>query len=330
MTGMKRTTIKTILRKKLNYWLDSITDERVREIARENVLVCGGAISSMLLGEKPNDYDLYFKTKGAAMAVAVYYIKVFNASNKLSSVNGYEAELREIKVTNIRGEEEERIVIFMKSAGVAAEDQNRYEYFEGQSEATTTDFIKSLKTQDDIGVQLGLDPAETVEDVSKKLKSEKVRYRPIFLTDNAITLSDKVQVIIRFFGSVDDIHNNFDFVHAFCSYDLAGNSLTLPAESLEALLTRNLIYKGSLYPIASLFRIRKFLERGFRISAGQLLKIVWQLNELDLTNLATLKEQLIGVDFAYMRELIAALEKDAGALQIDSIYIGQLIDEIFE
>jgi hypothetical protein len=330
MTGMKKTTIRTVLNKKIRNWLNTIQDEDVQKIASDNVLVCGGAIASMLLGEKPNDYDFYFKTIDAAEAVTKYYVKKFNESNKIKSINSYSAEVHKKFITNCKGIEEERIVIYMKSAGVAGENQSEYKYFESETEVATEEFFESLNVLDTITNDLTEDPAETTEEVITKLKAEKERYRPVFLTDNAITLSDKVQLIIRFYGDVNAIHANFDFVHAMCSYDYSNGTLILPQESLEALLSRTLVYQGSLYPIASVFRLRKFIERGFRITAGQLLKIIWQINELDLKNMNLLKEQLVGVDMAYMRELITALEKEGQPFNIDSTYISKLIDEIFE
>ena len=148
------------------------------------------------------------------------------------------------------------------------------------------------------------------------------------MSDNAITLSDKVQLVIRFYGEPSQIHNNYDYVHTFNWYDREKDELVLNQEALEALLTKTLIYKGSLYPIASIFRIRKFIQRGWSITAGQLLKIIWQINELDLKDQTVLREQLIGVDQAYMHQLINAIQEND--YKVDSTYLAKLIDEIFE
>ena len=113
-----------------------------------------------------------------------------------------------------------------------------------------------------------------------------------------------------------------------CYYDYAKDTLGLHPEALEAVLSKTLIYKGSLYPIASLFRIRKFYERGWRITAGQMLKIVWQLQDVNLKDPAVLREQLIGVDQAYMHQLLRALETTTD--RVDATYVAKLIDKIFE
>ena len=48
------------------------------------------------------------------------------------------------------------------------------------------------------------------------------------------------------------------------------------------LLARQLVYQGSKYPICSMIRTRKFLQRGWHINAGQYLKMAFQVSELDL------------------------------------------------
>jgi len=90
----------------------------------------------------------------------------------------------------------------------------------------------------------------------------------------------------------------------------------------------NTCYEGSLYPIASMFRMKKFLNRGWRINAGQMLKIMWQISELDLTDRETLYEQLQGVDFAYMYQLSEALAS-VDVEKINSTYVAAVIDRIF-
>jgi len=325
MHGIKQATIKKIIRRKLDYWLDTITDNHVKEIAKENVIVCGGAITSLLLGEKPNDYDLYFKTFDSVKKIAEYYANKFNESNKIKAVNKYIVNVKIIPFTNINDEVEDRVVMYMQSAGVAAEKQTRYEYFEGLSEADTENFADSLTEQS--FNDLENKPETVIDNVIEELKI-KQPYRPIFISDNAITLANQTQLIIRFYGAPSDIFKNFDFVHAQCYYDLKANHLECSQAALSTILSKTLIYNGSLYPIASIFRIRKFLNRGWRISAGQLLKIIWQVNKLDMNDRSTLRDQLIGVDQAYMHQLICAIEKQGA--KVDGTYIASLLDQIFD
>jgi hypothetical protein len=327
MSGMKASTIKLVLNKKINNWLASIEDRPLLvERLKKDTIVSGGAIASMMLGEKVNDYDIYFRTFETAKAVAEYYVEQFNKNvGELAMKSGVLAscnpEVKIDKITNIKGKEEERIVFYMKSSGIAGESQTMYEYFESAPETASDLFMDSLDPNP-------TDPLETAEQLAEKLKVSKKKYRPVFITDNAVTLSDKVQLIVRFYGQPYQILRNYDFAHSMCYYDYAEHSLVFDQKALECMLSKTLLYKGSLYPIASVFRTRKFIERGWRITAGQMLKIIWQISEINLKDPAVLKEQLIGVDQAYMHQLIAALQNVEG--KVDSTYIAKLVDEIFE
>jgi len=162
-----------------------------------------------------------------------------------------------------------------------------------------------------------------------KLKRKKgERYQPSFLSENAITLTNKVQLITRFYGEPNEIHDNYDFVHAKCYWDNGIGELILPAEALECMLSRTLRYAGSLYPIASIFRTKKFIERGWRISAGEQLKIMWQISEINLRDPDVKREQLTGVDYAYLHMLIDALV-NVKPEKLTSNYVCEVIDRIF-
>jgi hypothetical protein len=271
MPGLKRSTIRTLLNKKIENFLSSIKDNKdlVREL-RKNIIVTGGAIPSMLIGEEVNDYDVYLKDKECIKKLIRHYVDIDMFP------------IHEIKEINIRKEVEDRIKIFIPSDGAHVFDTNK-----------------------------------------------KDRYQLKCITDNALSFTDNFQIIIRFYGEPEDILRNFDFVHTHCYFDYAKQHLELPAKSLECILSRTLLYEGSLYPLCSVIRTRKFINRGWRITAGQYLKMLLQLNDVDLTNIEILKQQIIGVDSLYMIELIeklSAIEAD----KVDSAYVIELIDSIFE
>ena len=103
-------------------------------------------------------------------------------------------------------------------------------------------------------------------------------------------------------------------------------------EALEALLAKELKYVGSKYPLCSVIRTRKFIKRGWFISAGQYLKICFQLSKLQLDKIDVLEDQLVGVDSAYFVHLIEVIRKDLeeGIIKdIDETYVAKLVDKIF-
>ena len=155
-------------------------------------------------------------------------------------------------------------------------------------------------------------------------------YEPKCITGNAISLNDKVQLITKFVGTPDEVHKNFDFVHCMCYYDPFGNNLVVPVDAAVSMMTKELKYRGSLYPLASVIRTRKFIKRGWTINAGQYLKMILQLQGLNLYDLNVLKDQLMGVDSLYFNQMLLQVGdlhiKDG---QVDSLYLVELIDRFF-
>ena len=289
---MKGKTIKAVIAKKINDWVSSIDDPSVAELAKKNTIVTGGAIASMLLNEPVNDFDIYLRTKQAAEAIATYYV------NKFTKETGWPLKLEvtpeRIRIVTERGHRGE-------TAGnleMLGSDQidDAYEHAEAQA----------LETEDD----------------------GKPPYRPVFMSTNAITLSHRVQIVIRFYGEPDAIHENYDYVHCTNYWTSWDGDLTLRQPALESLLSKELRYVGSKYPVCSVIRLRKFIKRGWTINAGQILKAVMQISELDLTDPKVLEDQLTGVDSAYFMELMTKLrEKDPE--KVNAAYLVEIIDRMF-
>jgi len=258
--GAKKQTIVKILRKKINNWIETIPDEELQKLIKRDVLVSGGSIVSLLLGEEVNDYDLYFKTTETAERLLSFYLYVADASDVKVLVEGSR--------------------------------------------------VKPL-----------------IGDRGQIVCDGKENYAVRCITDNAITLNNDIQLIIRFTGSSHEIHKNFDFVHATCVYDFCDNKLNLPEAALTSILAKDLVFINSVYPVAALLRIRKFINRGWRISAGQMVKIILKTNKLDLYDLETLKDQLIGVDSLYMSEFIKEVA-DRG--EVNYTVLAEILDSVFD
>ena len=291
---MKAKTIKKVINSRVKAWLESITDEVLRKDASENVIVTGGCIVSMLQRENVNDFDIYFRTFDVTKRIAEYYTKIFCKGD-------------EERVTVKANQDTGRIKMFIKSVGVSGVQPK--EETLGEELLTEMDEVK----------------AATVDDTAPK-------YQPVFISANAITLSNKVQIIVRFWGEPAEIHTNYDFVHCMMYWTSWDDNLVLPQAALEAVITKELRYVGSLYPICSVIRLRKFISRGWSINAGQILKMCMQISKLDLTSINVLEDQLTGVDAAYFMQIIYMLQKkqeETGESKIDATYVATLIDRIF-
>lgn len=309
---MKAKNIKSVLRRKLNDLCDHIDDPVIRETVRTQSIITGGAIASMLLREEVKDYDLYFRTRDAAQAVAIYFVEKFKANPPPRFKNGEDV------LIYVDTEKPDRIRTIVKSAGVASEEgDDGYKYFEGDMDPGSTDAADYIDAATSV-----LNDKDQVEE------EKKAKYRPIFLSTNAITLSHQVQIVTRFYGEPDEIHANYDFVHCTNFWTSWDNKLVLRPNALEALLARELRYVGSKYPLCSIIRTRKFINRGWTITAGQYLKMAMQLNELDLKDVNVLEDQLTGVDAAYFQEILDKL-RDRDPSRVDTAYLVELIDRIF-
>ena len=327
---MKAKFIRMIIGRKVDAWLASLPTELSAKV-KDDVVVTGGCITSMLLNEPVNDFDLYFRTRASAEAVARHYVNVFKA-NPPTLFRDSEDRKVEIYVGECT---DERVKIVVKSAGIAGDKgADSYGYFEGDTDDTRAEQFIDQATgelaEGVAGVVEDLDDESDSKldgDTGKDGENEKPKYRPRFLTSNAITLTDKVQIVLRFIGEPDAIHANYDFVHCTNYWRSDTRQLHLRQEALEATLAKSLQYVGSKYPICSLVRARKFIKRGWSINAGQFVKMAWQISKLDLENVETLEEQLVGVDAAYFRQLIDLLRSKGDV--VDGSYLMSVIDRVF-
>lgn len=316
--GLKAKTIKSIIRRKLDAWLETIEDEILRDTCRKEAIVTGGCIASMMLGEDVNDFDVYFRTKSTVKAVADYYCAKFALAKTKQGGVPISTFVEELK--DLQGKDRVRIVV--KSAGVASDTQDSdYDYFEGRADHDAGEYVGEA-----------FDPLSDVKDIADAARDEMAGdgpdYSPAFLSSNAVSLRGKVQLILRFYGEPDEIHQSYDFAHCMNYYESGKSSMTLKPEALEALLSRTLVYHGSQYPLCSVIRSRKFIERGWRINAGQYLKMAMKISDLDLSDHVVLEEQLTGVDVAYFAEVINKI-KDKNPERVDAAYLVEIIDRMF-
>lgn len=333
---MLEKTMKQVLTKKVNNWLESITDEEVVKAIEKDLVITGGCFTSMIMNETPNDYDCYFKTKETVLKVANYYVDLWNKRNHptetgrgdvtrvfvLDGANPSQKLLDFYAVKNIQDSKSrmiantppERVKIIFPSNGVIGDPEK-------------------ANASEELGFQPGtvsynvgeIDEVKADEIISQ----EKEKYFPVFLSTNAITLSDGIQIVVRFYGEPDEVHDTFDFVHTKAYF--TGKKVTVPKEVYEATINKTLIYTGSKYPVCSVFRLRKFIARGWTINAGQILKMAMQISELNLLDIDVLEDQLVGVDSLYFLNLIHQFrnQQDKGDFNLTTNYVISVIDKIF-
>jgi hypothetical protein len=307
---MKKRTIEKVLDKKFRDFVSSINDAKTKELVIQNSFITGGCIASMLLQEKVHDYDIYFTNKETVLAVAKFYANKFGKASA--------------EVVDVDSENDPKRAEYFRMHGISG--AGRVAIYCAANYQNTESFEQD---EDDI------EDLTTVLLHEKEDETSGEKYRPLFLSPNAISLSHAVQLILRFYGDPEEVHKNYDYVHA-TNYWTPGKGLFLNQPALESILAKELVYIGSKYPVASILRVKKFLLRGWSINAGQQLKIMYQISKLDLDDIAVLEDQLVGVDVAYFVMLISALRahtkksiEEGVPFSISYEYLAEIIDRIF-
>ena len=300
---MKVKTINKVLGQEVDKWIASIKDEGLRKLVKKNVIITGGSIASMLLAEPVNDYDVYIADAKCLAALTAYYVNEFNCDESCTH-----------------------------KAFVILHDHSGNTTFYGDELSGGSLSMVEQEVEEGYRVEIGVEDNVGSAQTTPETEEDKGKYRPVFLSSNAITLSDKFQIIVRFYGDIEEIHVNFDFVHAM-NYWTFDDGVVTNTRSLECLLARELIYSGSRYPLASIFRTRKFIIRQWKCPISNYIKMAIQLNEFDLSDIDVLREQLTGVDALYCSQLIAAMsakQEQDPSFEFGSDYVCALVEKIME
>lgn len=230
------------------------------EIKLPNFFIAGGAVGSVLRGERPNDIDLY----------CVDLDEIISLRQQILSSYGYSE----------------------------------------------------------------LEPKETIQTVC--CSNKKKGYQPgelICFTKNSLTFKGSqcnYQIITRYAGETTTVLDNFDFIHTMIAYNDSSNKLIYGnlydnEIIMSSILKQQLVYHHSEYPVSSLFRLKKYVERGYDINVTSLVKLCFDISLLDLTKPEVLQEQLTGLDMVILSNLI---NKFSSINIIDRTIIDDVIDEI--
>jgi hypothetical protein len=294
----------------MDRWISSIDDPTTAKAIKDGAFITGGSIASMFLKEDVNDFDIYFRDKQSLKAVLHYYIKKAN-NGRLVEYTPNMSDYDSVVSANLVG-------LIDGSYWLVPDSMLGNGSFSRQIRNIESDRLKVFIY-------------EGIRRFDYKPEDE-TPFRLLCITPNSITLSDKLQIVMRFHGEPDEIHKNYDFVHATNVYDYKNDKLIINQPALESLIMKELKYIGSLYPLTSILRAKKFVSRGWTITAGEHLKIMYQVSALDLSDIDVLEEQLIGVDIAYFQKLIEVLRNIAESkpdFHLTQGYLFELIDRVF-
>ena len=154
-------------------------------------------------------------------------------------------------------------------------------------------------------------------------------------TDNAVTVSinnKTFQFIIleELVSSYPiDIIEHFDFTVCMGTFDFLTKDFYFGKNFFRHLAQRSLVYNiNSNYPFASLYRVIKYLKKGFKISGIEMLKLGLKCNAIKINNFKELRKQLMGIDTLFLKDLTDKLNgEEMASKAYDFDLFLQMMDE---
>lgn len=304
---MLEKTMKKGLKSKINAWANSVTDGAVKEAILKDTIITGGAIVSLVNNETPNDYDIYFRTFKALKLVTEYYVNEFNRVRTAVKAN--------VKIFSGK----------TSACDYIPNDGIQRSHVDICSTCNSDSWCPQ-------GKRIIAQVESTGKDYLPSNRKDNGKYLPTYITPNAITLTDDIQFILRFYGNANEIHKNYDFVHCTGYYESGTNNVTISSKVYECIINKTLRYQGSLYPFCSIVRLRKFIARGYTINAGEIAKMCIQLSQLNLKNIEVLEDQLTGVDMLYFSNIINHFKEwiaEDSNNELNAEFMCSVIDKVF-
>jgi hypothetical protein len=163
-----------------------------------------------------------------------------------------------------------------------------------------------------------LDFYMTNEEKLPEIKAFLIGYfeQPLFQTGNAITFKHKssrspkvwsIQLITRFTGTPRKIMDDFDFTVTQGVYKFDEEAFYFGERFLQDVSKRKLVYLGkSHYPICAMYRTKKYQAKGYSCPGSTIMHIALSIVRLEIKTYKQLKEQLMGIDTAYLQGLLGS------------------------
>ena len=154
-------------------------------------------------------------------------------------------------------------------------------------------------------------------------------------TDNAVTVSinNKTFQFICLDELVGlcsvELIKEFDFTVCMGAFDFAWGDFSFSLDFFKHLAQRSLVYNiNSNYPFASLYRVIKYLKKGFKISGIEMLKLGLKCNAIKINNFKELRKQLMGIDTLFLKDLTDKLNgEEMASKTYDFDLFLQMMDE---
>ncbi len=170
----------------------------------------------------------------------------------------------------------------------------------------------------------------------KQNKSYNRTYKvlPVYLSKNALTLSNGIQLIFRFIGEPKEVFTSFDYEHCKVYWrpnplGLLLGTVTYEGRSQESIAKNELIYTGNTrFVLSAISRLNKFIKRGWGIAPSSLLSLALSSSKVDWANRQALEEELLGIYGIENKTLKQILEMCSTENKVDLDKVVQVLGEV--
>lgn len=175
---------------------------------------------------------------------------------------------------------------------------------------------------------------DNFNEACKKLKPKSGKVLPAYLSKNALTMSNGVQLIFRFIGEPKEVFTTFDYEHCKVYWrpnplGLLLGSVTYEGRSQESIAKNELIYTGNTrFVLSAVSRLNKFINRGWGVSPSSLLSLAVSSSKVDWSNREALEEELLGIYGIENNTLKTILGLCSKENKVDLDKIVQLLGEV--
>jgi len=110
--------------------------------------------------------------------------------------------------------------------------------------------------------------------------------------------------------SPDQLFEVFDFTICMGAYIPDTGKFMLHEDFLRHTSQRKLVYTSSPYPISSMHRTKKYIDRGYSINGIEIMKISLDIADLNLNTMEDVADQFQGIDVLVLKSFIEELKRN--------------------
>lgn len=163
----------------------------------------------------------------------------------------------------------------------------------------------------------------------------------LFDTNNSITykIFGNIVQLVKLYKelTITDKLSKFDFTVCQAAYDFETDYFYYSDNFLVHNAQRQLIYtKSTEFPISTMIRVKKYLNKGYSISNTEYLKILLDVQSIKFETFSDFRNHIIGIDATYLIPLINLFDteiyhgSDLNSLPYDKNMAIKLIEKFIE